>query len=596
MADERFNARPSFRDDLPWTQLFRTFRVALDPRKLLLAAAGILVMAAGWFLLSWACYNLWTKPDKPEALPSNMDIQKKKGVTEVQATEELARMTRERDKDFDESVDRWTQLHYLAGSGETTVTYSDGHTRRVWGGRLRTMPWYEERGPNPYRLVTSPEKPWERGDFAGWFIKHEIPVLIEPLIKFLEPIIYLLNPQTGSFTRIYLLLIIVWTLATWALFGGAITRMAAVELAGKEPVTMRQAVRFTLKRYLSYLCGPLVPFALIAVLVVVSIVFGVIQLIPFVGDIVNGILWPLILLIGLGMALLLVGLVGYPLMYPTISTEGSDTLDALSRSYNYVYQSPWQFIWLSLVAICYGAAVVFFVGFVGSLTVYLGKWGMSNTPGIQSFNRSPEYLFIYTPTSFGWRETLLEGSRGARLTTLQEEELALLRRTEDEKARDPDYESKLKTVRDLKASAEADYNNWLGEFYWYNKVGAALVAFWVTLLFLMVLGFGYSFFWTTSTMIYLLMRRKVDDTDLDEVYLEEEDTVDPFAGPGPTPSTSLPMTTPPAAEKKDLVDLTVRSDKPAPPPPQPAPPPVPAAPPPEPAPAASEPPPAPPAS
>jgi len=43
MADERFNARPTnSRDTLPWTELFRTFRVALDPRKLLLAAAGML--------------------------------------------------------------------------------------------------------------------------------------------------------------------------------------------------------------------------------------------------------------------------------------------------------------------------------------------------------------------------------------------------------------------------------------------------------------------------------------------------------------------------------------------------------------------------
>src|SRR5205085_2153130 len=81
------------------------------------------------------------------------------------------------------------------------------------------------------------------------------------------------------------------------------------------------------------------------------------------------------------------------------------------------------------------------------------------------------------------------------------------------------------------------------------------VTFWVTLLFLMVLGFGYSFFWTASTMIYLLMRRKVDDTDIDEVYLEEEPGSDPYAGPPPA---TLPMAPPPPPGPV-LVDLNVRS-------------------------------------
>src|SRR5262245_12034793 len=37
---------------LPWTVLFKGFQVALDLNKLLLAAAGILVMFLGWWLLA----------------------------------------------------------------------------------------------------------------------------------------------------------------------------------------------------------------------------------------------------------------------------------------------------------------------------------------------------------------------------------------------------------------------------------------------------------------------------------------------------------------------------------------------------------------
>src|SRR5215212_6125165 len=47
----------SFRNTLPWTELFRCFQVALDPRKLLVAGAGILAMAFGWYLLSAVFYS-----------------------------------------------------------------------------------------------------------------------------------------------------------------------------------------------------------------------------------------------------------------------------------------------------------------------------------------------------------------------------------------------------------------------------------------------------------------------------------------------------------------------------------------------------------
>ena len=90
------------------------------------------------------------------------------------------------------------------------------------------------------------------------------------------------------------------------------------------------------------------------------ILYGVLGLIPFVGDSSS---WasglPVVIIGGAIMAVFLVGLVGYPLMYTTLSAEGdqSDTFDALSRSINYVYQAPWHYIWYWLVAILYGAAV-----------------------------------------------------------------------------------------------------------------------------------------------------------------------------------------------------------------------------------------------
>jgi len=52
-----------------WTRLFGAFKVALDYKKLLLAAAGILVMAFGWWLLSVLAFSLAGRPPRVGADP-----------------------------------------------------------------------------------------------------------------------------------------------------------------------------------------------------------------------------------------------------------------------------------------------------------------------------------------------------------------------------------------------------------------------------------------------------------------------------------------------------------------------------------------------
>ena len=66
---------------------------------------------------------------------------------------------------------------------------------------------------------------------------------------------------------------------------------------------------------------------------------------------IAGALWFLPLLAGLFMAVLLVGLFfGFPLMWATISAEGTDAFDALSRSYAYTYQRPLLYALYSIAA------------------------------------------------------------------------------------------------------------------------------------------------------------------------------------------------------------------------------------------------------
>ncbi len=533
-----------------WPKLFTAFRVALDLKKLLLAAGGIVATAVGWTVFGWMFYETAEMPKwGPQYSSSSW-------------------------QDFRRDRDRWNLLHEMAGTvadkpgnaikvdagdkagskeefnllekvraGDLTVDQlkADAKSDKLAAaalatyelhlqkpatkpfGRLRSWPWSEERGPNQYLLAAGLLRkdaegqrsvPWAPGQFLRWLLGDQLPVLVEPLMKFMAPIGYFFNSSAGGFRiRLYLILIILWTLATWGFFGGAICRIAAVQIARNEKISMGEAIAFAKEKFLNLFTAPLFPLIFLGILTLFLAVFGFIDGYTFwFGDIfLAGLLWPVVLVLGLIMAVVVVGLVGWPLMNPTIAAEGSDNFDALSRSYSYVYQAFWHYLGYWALALVYGAALVFFIGFMGSLVVYLGKWGLSQAPLLTSADagsdREPSYLFMYAPTSFEWRDLLIKDNHN---------------HVEPPNADHPNSYEFTKDYVDNHLSIP-------------NKIGAVLVGAWVGLFFLLVVGFAYSYFWTASTLIYFLMRQHVDDTELDEVYFEEGDAEPPPSANAPAP-------------------------------------------------------------
>ena len=339
-------------------ELFRGFQVALDPKKLLLAAAGILTMAVVWWLLALVFYA----PQNKRPMPSDFLASNYPAKEGTDAKEAEAQSQRDAWKAFKDAHRKWNLLHRAAGDhlewtdagdlagtreeyekltgpmAKINVELKDGRSeaalreelrdgkygplladkgqdwRKLPYGTLRTWPWFEDRGHNPYLLLTGQTGiPWEPGHAWEYLLTRQFPVLIEPLVKFLLPVVYLFSPEAGFVNRLYFLLVILATLAIWAVFGGAITRMAAVQVARNEKIGLPEAIRFVRDRYVSFLSAPLFPLAFVGVMVLFLMAFGLVQMIPFVGDIViDGLLWWLPLLGGLAMAVVLVGLVGWP--------------------------------------------------------------------------------------------------------------------------------------------------------------------------------------------------------------------------------------------------------------------------------------------
>ncbi len=275
------------------------------------------------------------------------------------------------------------------------------------------------------------------------------------------------------FAIVYLAL----ALCVVALLGGAVDRIAALHFAREEKISIMQALRFSAGKFFSFATAPLIPLALILVLGLFLAFGGFISAnwAQWGGGIVLGMLFFVAIVLGLAIAFLLIGLVGgSPLMYPTIAVEGSDSFDAMSRSYSYVYGRPWHALFYGLVALVYGALTYLFVRLFAFVTLAAThmflKWG----------------VFASGPTV---------GTNANKIDVLW---------------KGPTFDSLF-----------FGHFNWDAMSNWSEKAGAFLIGVWVFVVAGTCAAYLLSYLASSTTVAYFLLRRKVDATDLDDVYVEE---------------------------------------------------------------------------
>src|SRR5581483_642735 len=133
MVNEKVEGREmTWRTLFPWTELFRGFQVALDLNKLLLAAAGIVVMAFGWWVLAWGFGSAYaTQPNWPEQYITkapNGDVQK--GWEQ-----------------FKHDREQWNLMHKTAGVGPAADSYDALDLASSLDEYNRVQPALEKAGP-----------------------------------------------------------------------------------------------------------------------------------------------------------------------------------------------------------------------------------------------------------------------------------------------------------------------------------------------------------------------------------------------------------------------------------------------------------------
>ena len=178
-------------------------------------------------------------------------------------------------------------------------------------------------------------------------------------------------------SAIYLFACLLWSLATWAIFGGAITRITVLQIGKEQLISPQEAMRFSRAKFFSYIGGPLMPIAG-TMIVALPLVIGGLLLRTDITAVAVALAWPLMLVGGLLLTVFLMGLFfGWPLMFVAISAEGSDSFDAVSRAYSYVQQRPLHYLFYAIIAAALSLLGTFFVQTFAAAVVELTIWGVS---------------------------------------------------------------------------------------------------------------------------------------------------------------------------------------------------------------------------
>lgn len=331
MPDHRGSVREIvWQEIFPWLLLVRSFRASIQIGQLALASAGVLATVFGWWLLA-VVFG---------------------GTTEAPL------------KDWIGSYRTcpWSAAVVInTPEGRISVTPQAPAAETL-------LPLGEARRGGPPQLGAYPANPF----IGAWQ-------------QLRAPFQSLFERDLGITGLAFLLLACLWASAVWALFGGAITRRAALQLGREENVGLRDALGFARSKWMSYFAAPLLPLLGVALAASPVWLLGLIMRLD-VGVLLAGIVWPLALLAGLLMALLLLAMLfGWPLMWPAISSEGTDSFDALSRAWSYVFHRPLHYLFYAAVTAFLGGLGWLFVEKFAEIIIYLPRWAASWGAGAERF-------------------------------------------------------------------------------------------------------------------------------------------------------------------------------------------------------------------
>lgn len=329
----------------PWLLLVRAVGIAMRVRLLVLASLAVLLTIGGWGLLAWAFSGADHEPPLMDA-----------------------------------------EIFYESSPWQKYLL--PPHPDPLRG--LRPLALKEEVF-SPPQMGRFPDSPLH----AGWW-------------ELSAPFRQLFDWQITFTGLAFLLLAGIWVTAVWAFFGSAITRMAAMQVAREQQIGWRAAIGHASSKWTACFTAPWLPLIGVLLVTIPTALIGLLLRLD-VGALLVAIIWPVLLVGGLLMAIFLLGLFfGWPLLWAAVSTESSDSFDALSRAYSYVYQRPYHYLFYAAVAtflgVLGGLLVHYFASAVLHLALWALSWGCGNArltdvlfvdPNVSSVRNAAAWLFWF---------------------------------------------------------------------------------------------------------------------------------------------------------------------------------------------------------
>ncbi len=345
-----------------------------------------------------------------------------------------------------------------------------------------------------------------------------------------------------------------WSILVWSFVGLGIARVCLLKLARNESAGLDDAFEFAIGKFGTCFAAVSMPIGLAFLLCIPTFFVGLLLGFDF-GALLIGIFWFVVLGIAFLMGILLLGMmVGWPLVVSSVAAEGQNAFDAVTRAYAYLFQRPVNYFFYAIIAILFGGVCWLIVHeFTGSV-IRLGFWSTSWGANRVSADRI-DVIKGELPSS-----ERLDNFAG------------ITPRSQDSRSRDPvqPVDSVFSDPANPAATpspagldepqsngippdpAEINADNEVAEST--SLVTARrFIQFWTDFAKTVAAAFIHGLFWCMAAAIYLLLRKDVDETEMDEIFMiDERRTYD--LPPLESDKYGIPQVQPLPADEKDVPD------------------------------------------
>jgi hypothetical protein len=204
--------------------------------------------------------------------------------------------------------------------------------------------------------------------------------LSEPFRLMASPLFALVDPAGGWRRTLHAALSVLWLIIVWSICGGAISRIAIVQVAALRQTPVVEALRFALTNAGSLMMAPLCPLLGVALCAGIGALFGLLYRVPWLGPALAGIGLIVPLAGGFVMTLLVAAMLGgWPLLQAATAGGAEDALDALSRIFGYINQRLGSYVALVALAWLAGMLGLALVDFFTAGVIRLTQWSLGLT-------------------------------------------------------------------------------------------------------------------------------------------------------------------------------------------------------------------------